>query len=82
VTDQRKVPAGRIAGFTRTCECGKVGYFSKQIAKRAASQMASRGGRSRRMFPYRCDRSRWWHLTSATANSRGWFRTHQGTTDD
>ena len=58
------------------CDCGKLGYYDRKTAKRAAAQMAMQDGRTRRLFPYQCRRSAWWHLTSATANSRGWLRTH------
>jgi hypothetical protein len=60
-----------IAHGVRTCECGKVSFETRKMAKLRASQFR---GPSPRMRVHRCDLSGYWHLTSYTAEETAKFK--------
>jgi hypothetical protein len=54
-----------------TCPvCGKLRYYTRRDARQAAQHLAANG--YGRMYPYKCNG--FFHLTSANAKRRAWYR--------
>jgi hypothetical protein len=56
------------------CNCGKIRYYSRDDAKRAAKAMKGKGRYpGHPLRPYRCPGG-FWHLTSNPTSTVTWYR--------
>lgn len=71
---RRAMPEITVLG---TCPppCGKVRYLSRREARRSARHLEGTGRTGLHPHPCWLEGSHWWHLSSADADARVYFRT-------